>query len=183
MSLGVCLIMYLGGVCLPMGSALPGGQTPPPPGRQTPPPHPSGRQTPQYDHVASDAFWEEGRPPVDRVSDTRLWKHNLCSLRYPGGKNIKSASNPQIVVSACMLSNLQRIFLNCSCTISNNRKMAITILSLQYLDSVHTFTECFIALPIGHWIHVAEHVLKLRWFLLLIWKRVLVWAARVICCI
>ena len=64
-----------GGVCLPGGSAfLPacpaGGQNRPPPNRRADPPArradpPSGGQTApaHYDHVTSDAFWEEADPP------------------------------------------------------------------------------------------------------------------------
>ena len=60
------------------------------PGREVLSPGPGGRE------VLSPGPGGEGDvmtfgvthlPPWNRMSDTRLWKHNLRSLRYAGGKN------------------------------------------------------------------------------------------------
>ena len=41
----------------------------------------------QSDHVTYPLMHFMSPPYLDRVSDTRLWKHNLRSLRYAGGNN------------------------------------------------------------------------------------------------
>ena len=66
--------------CLPMGAGgvHPPGQTPPPdPEADTPfPPGPRGRHS-----------------PIDRIIDTRLWKHYLSATIVADGKKYLCASN------------------------------------------------------------------------------------------
>ena len=58
-------------------------------GVMTPPSPHQTRHLPPSDHVTYPMMhlMSPPPPPLDRVSDTRMWKHNIRSLRYEGGKN------------------------------------------------------------------------------------------------
>ena len=88
-------------------------------------------------------------PPVDRVSDTRLWKHNLRSLRYAGGNNILPEEiflvEKIFSVRLLPLGRVHNVWISVSCRYESSNWVSATILG-HFISTteVATVKSCFV---------------------------------------